>query len=504
MTTDATTGNAEALQGLSILLVEDNPGDIRLVEKRLEHIDNRLIGGVPDICEAADLQSAIEDLANSDFDIVLLDLGLPDSYGLDTLSELRPHSLRIPIVVLTGLDNDDVAFRAVEEGAQDFLKKDSLDGESLARSIRYAIERNRRKLKADVIETATVPMMLVDITGRQSAVVFCNAACQRLTGHRRRQWLRRGLRVLKHDNNGILSRIGPSAVRDVGGRTTIQVQTQREDGTEFWCSIDAIPLNAYDGETSHILYSFSDVTDTVQQRSRLADYDRMNTLCTVANGVAHEINNPLAFLTSNIEYVRRRIEKKGVDDIGPIVEALDDALEGTHRVDSVVQDLQQLSGNSEAFEFDLEPVCLRNAIETALTVARNHINDRAKLTCKLEETPPVLGDESKLGQVILNILINAAQAIPAGDPKHNEIFVSTELREEHVVLSVSDTGVGIPADELDRVFEPFFSTKDSTTGTGLGLSISKQILNEFGAGIDLESTVGEGTTVEVMLQRIEA
>jgi CheY-like chemotaxis protein len=142
----------------------------------------------------------------------------------------------------------------------------------------------------------------------------------------------------------------------------------------------------------------------------------------------------------------------------------------------------------------------RAALESAMQLARGEIKKRARLVPDLGDVPLVDGSESRLGQVFLNLLVNAAQAIPDGSPERNEIRVSTRLRQGWVEIAVEDTGCGIPREVLGRIFDPFFTTKPVGTGTGLGLAICHEIVAAFGGEIAVESEVGQGSRFTVRLR----
>ena len=496
---------------LHILLVEDNDGDALLIENYLNRADQHLFGGGIDLHRAHDLTAAIDWVGRKSCDVILLDLGLPESQGLGTLERILVHSARIPVVILTGLRDRDTAFRAVRKGAEDYLHKDQLTGEQLARSLRYAIERQERKLATDVLESATLALMLVDWNTEERQVVFVNPACTELTGYSAEQWFDDGLALLRgeEDSHDVLEALNTAVTQGDPGQ--VEQHTRRRDGSSFWNRIHAIPITASGGDVTHVLYSFDDISAEIEWRGRMADVDRMSTLGTIAVGLAHEINNPLAFIAPNVQYVLRTLQTD-VDEPpdlsdeevrADLRDALEDAMVGVGRVRSVVDDLRQLAGRPEAIEFETELLSVVDPIHSSLTLTRNLIADRAKLVRYFEDVPKVEGNAAKLGQVFLNLLLNAAQAIPEEAAGSNEVRVSIYQRDDQVVVAISDTGVGIPDKNQEELFTPFFSTKDAGEGTGLGLPISKHIVAQHGGDIEIDSTVGEGTTVSVILPAVD-
>jgi PAS domain S-box-containing protein len=259
------------------------------------------------------------------------------------------------------------------------------------------------------------------------------------------------------------------------------------------------------GEALRALGTISDVTERNRLKAGLALADRMASVGTLAAGVAHEMNNPLTYVTANLAHARDLIARTGALreaplQISSLLEqlrgALDDALQGAERVARIVRDLKTFSRDDER----RLPVDARAALESAIQLARGEIKKRARLVLDLEDVPLVDGSESRVGQVFLNLLVNAAQAIPEGAAERNEIRVSSRLRQGSVEIAVEDTGCGIPREVLARIFDPFFTTKPVGTGTGLGLAICHEIVAAFGGEIGVESEVGQGSRFTVRLR----
>jgi PAS domain S-box-containing protein len=501
-----------ALPKFNVLLVEDNPGDAILVERHIARADPHLLAASVDLQQVGSLTEALGRIDDESFDAMLLDLGLPESQGLDTLEAVLAHAPTVPVVVLTGLSDHNIALRAVQSGAEDFLHKDDLDADRLCMALRFAIDRKARDeelhLKTHVIESAELALMLVETGDASSGVVFANKACETLTGHPIESWKGTGIRLLfgEETDDDTIAELEQAA--HIGQPTTVEAKTYRADGTPFWNGISAIPIKDQHGQSTHMLYSFRDVSEDRRLRARMADIDRMVTLGTVAAGVAHEINNPLSYISGNVQFALILLEEdenfktleQREQTWSSLVEALHDAMDGSRRVRDVVRDLHKLAGRSTELDYSTEQLSITEPLQTSLSIARNHITDRAKIVCDFADgVPDVIGNESKLGQVFLNILINAAQAIPPGNIEDNEVSIEVFSRGDDVVAAISDTGAGIPEKDRARLFEPFFSTKPADEGTGLGLAISKNIITELGGRIEVDSTVGEGTTVSVVL-----
>jgi signal transduction histidine kinase len=237
-------------------------------------------------------------------------------------------------------------------------------------------------------------------------------------------------------------------------------------------------------------------------QARLLFADRLASVGQLAAGVGHEINNPLAYVLSNLHYVHKEMTRTQGAPVGEelqeLLTAIADAREGAERVRLIVQDLKQLSRPDEA---STGPVELGVVLRRVMKLTSHEIGRRARLVEEVGELPPVQGSGSGLGQVFLNLLINAAQAIPEGNVEGNEVRVRARRETaERVVVEVSDTGRGIAPEHLERIFEPFFTTKPVGEGTGLGLSVCHGIIQAQGGEIQVESQPGRGATFRVSLK----
>ncbi|MBI5067345.1 MAG: response regulator [Deltaproteobacteria bacterium] len=243
-------------------------------------------------------------------------------------------------------------------------------------------------------------------------------------------------------------------------------------------------------------------------QEKLIAADRRTSVGRLAAGVAHEINNPLAYIDANLGYLEGALRElqaavatSGSSKLGPAVqemaEAVAESRQGAGRVRHIVRGLKTFSGNAQE---EVDAASVRSALEAAIDMARSEVQKRAQLVTRIGELPKVHGNEVRLSQVFLNLLMNAAQAIPAGDAEGNEVRVTAATGADgRAIVEVTDTGAGIPPEVQARLFEPFFTTKPTGEGTGLGLSISRGIVERCGGTISVESTPGQGATFRVIL-----
>ncbi|HEX7701814.1 MAG TPA: ATP-binding protein, partial [Kofleriaceae bacterium] len=246
----------------------------------------------------------------------------------------------------------------------------------------------------------------------------------------------------------------------------------------------------------------NDVTERRALFTRMAVADRMLSVGTLAAGVAHEINNPLAYISANLQILGGELPKLLYGD-GPLrfsaeelESVLADAREGAARVSAIVCDLRALARPEDNTTGSVDVL---QVLAQSIKMTHNELRHRARLSQTYAEVPPVRADASRLGQVFLNLLVNAAHAIEDGHVEANEIRVRVHADAARVYVEIEDTGVGIPASVLPRIFDPFFTTKPAGVGIGLGLSICDRIVESFGGSITVTSKLGFGSTFRVAL-----
>ncbi|CAM3299638.1 histidine kinase [Corallococcus sp. ZKHCc1 1396] len=235
-------------------------------------------------------------------------------------------------------------------------------------------------------------------------------------------------------------------------------------------------------------------------QAQLLFADRLIALGRIAAGVGHEINNPLAFILSNLEYIHQELQQKerlSEQDRQEILEALAETRDGAERIRLIVRDLQTLS---RAEDVGSGPAELAAVVRTAAKMAMHELRHRARLVVECDGVPPVQGNGSRLGQVFLNLLLNAAQSIPPGNAEANEVrVVARPGAPGHVLVEVRDTGCGIAPEHRERIFDPFFTTKPLGVGTGLGLAVCHGIVTSLGGTLTMESSPGQGSIFRVCL-----
>ena len=283
---------------------------------------------------------------------------------------------------------------------------------------------------------------------------------------------------------------------------TFETKHRRKDGSTYDAEVSASGTMV--GDEALVLTISRDITEKKNLQSVVAQSERLAGMGVLAAGIAHEINNPLAYVFYNLESMLEDIpalaDPSGEGGSPPTIEDLTDrcreALTGIRRIQSITRTL----GTFSRVEInETGPVDIHHAVESAANMAFNEIKYRGRLTKCYTDVPTLYANEGRLSQIFLNLLINAAHALDEAKAAVNEVRVRTWAEDGSVCVEVCDTGRGISPENLPLVFEPFFTTKGSGVGTGLGLSISQSIAAEYGGHITAKSELGKGSCFTVCL-----
>jgi len=530
---------------ITILLVEDNPADSRLIADSLKHATS----GTFDVRSAADLAQAAETLATCDVDLILLDLHLPDSQGLDTVANAKSITPGVPIVVLTGLDDADIGQAALQHGAQDYLVKGTLSTDALSRSIRYAIERHRigeevlqlnkqleERVKARTAELRNTVVRLRDeIAERRRAeqalagekerlaitlhslrdaviaanvsgqIVMMNEAAEALTGCPEADAAGHGMEDVLPlmDDADSTNTIDPVSAILCRAERELQIPAARlvnrhgdERTVSGSCSVVGLP----DGECLGVVVVLRDITEERKREEQIQRADKLESLGLMAGGIAHDFNNYLTGIVGNLSLVRVCVEP-GTDVYEMVVDA-----------ERACQHAQGLTAQLLTFAKGGAPIRDVHDVRTVVAEAASFAASGLKAACRCRLAHDLWSacvDAGQMTQVISNLLINADQAMPSGG--------TVEIRGENVVLegngdlplapgryvaiSIKDTGVGISRRYLKRIFEPYFTTK--ARGSGLGLASAYSIVLKHGGHMAVESETGKGSIFRIYLPAVD-
>ena len=519
------------MKSIDILIVEDDNAHIRLIEHSLTMVDDQFRLRV-----ATDLCSCRKALAQQLPDILLLDLNLPDGNALDLLRELDPDP-PFPTLIMTAGGSESLAVEALKSGALDYVIK-SPDtfaelGRIITRALRERRTRDQHRLAVEALRLSEEKYRLLfqefdgllnavsDILlllDPQNHILWSNHAAATNLGMQPEQMV--GLpcySLFKKRDKQCHGCIVTQTIRS--GQT--QNITERLDNGETWDN-RTFPLFDGKGQVIKVILMKRNITEQKRLQDEAARASRLAVLGELSAGIAHEINNPNAlirynsdmlheFLNDLLPYLKKSLPDPGdltfggltcpelIDEIPQMVNTIQDA---SGRIKHIVDDLRDFARkdlfNEEAF-IDLNKVVEASVRLATNVVARSTDHFVVELA---EDLPPLSGVQGRLEQVIINLLINSCQALTNRDQK---ITVSTHCSDnrEQLFLSVTDEGRGIPADILDRIFEPFVTTRRQEGGTGLGLSVSARIVKEHRGTLNFTSTPGKGTTATLMLPAVK-
>ncbi|AHJ31129.1 response regulator [Nodularia spumigena CS-584] len=610
---------------IKVLLVEDNPGDVFLLQELLQEVTTAKVELQP----AEQLCEALECIARDSFDVILLDLSLPDSQGLDTFISTARQTKATPIIVLTGLNDETLALRAMQSGAQDYLVKGQVTGDLLVRSMRYAIERQRSEnalrqseerfrvaLKNSPIFVFNQDINLSytwvynpmsgwtsqDMLGKHDCDLIPDKDAQGLTAIKH-SVLTNGIGIreevsittplgtryydltvepLRNESQEIVGitcagidiserKLSEAKIREQaalldittdaicvcdlenqiqfwnkGAETLYGWQVQEAVGRNFGDILDneaaqenheallsVMTKGKWEGELTQItktgkeilvasrwslvrdaqgrpksiLIVDTDITEKKRLESQLFRTQRLESIGTLASGIAHDLNNILTPILAGAQLLPLKFPDAD-ERTKRLLEILEiNAKRGADLVKQVLSFARGVEGKRITLQ-------IRHLIVEIAKILKETFPKSIEIHTNIpNELWLVSGDSTQLHQVVMNLCVNARDAMPhrgilsisAENFVVDENYARMNLEAEaglYVVITVTDTGVGIPQETLDRIFEPFFTTKPVGQGTGLGLSTVIGIVKSHGGFINVYSEVGNGTSFKVYLPAV--
>ncbi len=471
---------------LNVLLVEDDPDDVFLLRKTLDDVARDKF----DLQVATRLSEALPRAQGEHVDVILLDLSLPDSQGLETFVEVHEHLPEVPVVVLTGLDDEDVAVRAVHEGAQDYLVKGRVDGALLVRSLRYAIERQRttryRQLLVErerfdaAISQMTDGIVVTDGDGR--IVTTNHAACLLLNlseAQCKGTLLEVALAPFALSVPAAELLVLPEAV------TAFEISRPHTRPPLF---LDARLTRLFDdnGALVSTVLVLRDVTDERHARHVQTNFFLL---------VSHKLRTPLSVIVGYLDLLRRLPKEDLMGEWEHIVQVMDREVRRLHDMVQRLLEFKELS--TRELEAEAERADLVAVVAAATAEIRRRYPDR-----DLHITSRVSGDADRAdmsredASFVVEQLLDNAVKFTDTDPV--EVSVRVEPEGERLRVTVTDHGHGIPHEYFDRIFSGFVQVEDHATGQvpglGIGLYMARQVVEAYGGKIAVESRLGEGST----------
>jgi len=619
-------------KNIKVLLVEDNPGDVFLLQEFLKEVTTVVV----DLMPVESLSEALNYLAKELFDVILLDLSLPDSQGLETFVIAHHEAKATPIIVLTGINDETLAIRAMQEGAQDYLVKGQVTGDLLVRSMRYAIERQRAdnalrqseerfrvalknspifvynqdcELRYTWVYNPSYGLTVEEMLGKQDLDIIPVEDAQLLTIIKRRvlttgigtreevsitikdtiRYYDLTVEPLRNESQEVVGvtcasidiserqaalrdrKLAEEKIREQAALLDVTTDAicLRDLNNEIifwnkgaetlygWKAIEACGQNAsellYDefspemeaallqvlskgkwqgelnkltktdkeilvasrwslvcdeqGKPKSILTVDTDITEKKHLEAQLFRAQRLESIGTLASGIAHDLNNILTPILAGAQLLPLKFPDAD-ERTRHLLEILEiNARRGADLVKQVLSFARGVEGKRITLQ-------LRHIIVELGKILKETFPKSIEISTDVpQDLWMVSGDSTQLHQVLMNLCVNARDAMPNGGSlsiyaenlliDENYARMNLEAKEgPYTVVTVSDTGGGIPREILDRIFEPFFTTKDVGQGTGLGLSTVLGIVKSHGGFVNVYSEVGSGTSFKVYLPAV--
>lgn len=516
-------------QRVKVLLIEDNPQDAQVMQDALAASAQPQF----DVTWANRLARGLEHLAGGGLDLILTDLDLSDSKGLETLATVHAQAGGVPIVVLTSSDNDRLSVQALQLGAQDYLVKGYVHvyPDLLVRSMRYALERWRSGKEllrlASLPEQNPDPIIETDVAG---AVTYLNPAARAQFPDLPSAGAEHPLMKNLRDVVAAFHAEGKTAllIRELawGGKTfehrisyhpesnlirSYMVDiTARKQMEERERELTAAVTEAAVAEGKRAAQLVQALQELKRTQAMLIQAEKMSAVGQLAGGIAHEVKNPLNIILQSVNYLEPELTREN----GEAVEILGVIRDAVMTADKIIHGLLDFS---KPARLELKPVDISAVIDASLILVQNQLAEKKIGLIKeiAPGLPQVSLDANQMKQVFINLFLNAFQAMPKG----GQLFIRSYLKplrapgpgvgerktdrfrvgQTALICEVEDTGAGIPSENLSKVFNPFFTTKAPGEGVGLGLSISTAIVERHDGVVHLESEEGCGTKVVVML-----
>ncbi len=549
-----------------ILIVDDEPTIRRLLRGMLESAGYACMS-------AAGGVEARERILQEPVDLVLADIYMPGELGTDLIRYLTAQYPDIAVMAVTAMDDPVKAEGILELGVYGYLLK-PIDRGQLLISVMNALRRRtleierrsslqtmertiaertgqlqetRVRLQHENQELSRLIQAVHGIKIEWETTMDCMTAMVILTDEQ--GIVRRSNRAFEEFARQSCREIKGSHLKDLLAEAGFEEEVEIKDHGELfhkpsarWFVVNASPTEAASTKsgqgyviTIHDTTQIKAMTEELRKKNdelqatqaQILQQEKMASIGQLAAGVAHEINNPIGFISSNLGTLARYVERidgflrqqdeiiniSGAPEIhesiseirkslkieyilGDINALIEESLDGANRVKKIVQDLKSFSRVDQA---EYKYADINECMESTINIVWNELKYKATVKKDYGEIPLTKCYPQQLNQVFMNFLVNAAQAIE----KQGDIEIRTRSIKGSIVVSVSDTGCGIPQKDLVKIFEPFFTTKEVGKGTGLGLSIAYDIVKKHNGEIEVESEMGKGTTIKVKIPVVE-
>jgi two-component system, cell cycle sensor histidine kinase and response regulator CckA len=489
---------------LNLFVVEDDDDFAYLIRKSLERFGHRVT-----LCRTA--ADALIVLSHTQFHLVLLDQKLPDMSGLELLQTLNREGISTPVLMVTGYGDEHLATQVLRAGALDYIVKDKALTflTDMPKRVQESVTRHRlqqtNRLLVEALESARDGVMITDLQG---SILHVNTALEQMFGYDRQEMLGQTPRLFK---SGVHSKeYFQEFWATLLGRSSWQGElvNQRKDGSLTETSLTVSPLMDAAGQLTHFVGIYRDVSERKQIERQLFQAQKMQSVGTLAGGVAHEFNNLLAGIQGYAALgLREHNLKRTVREFLELIVGLTDRAANLTR---------QLLAFARKPSLMRQPTSMAKLLRSTADLVRHSLNVEVTVDIATEaESLLAFADANQLQQVLINLSLNARDSMPQPAPQPLEFrlrhlyasgaqpgFPQNVPAGDYVVIEVEDRGAGMTAEVLGQAFDPFFTTKEIGQGTGLGLPVAFGIVQGHQGHLTIRSQVDKGTCVSVYLPRL--
>ncbi len=470
-------------QPIRVLLIEDDEDDVLLAKEYLSDSENFKF----ELEWIAETDKARAKMMENGHDVILVDYRLGSETGLDLIRYAQENGVLTPCILLTGQGDLKVDIDASRYGAADYLVKTDLDASLLERSIRYALTQSqvireldeKEKKYRSLFERSIDPIFLANMDFKMLDV---NESFLNFFGYESPESLSLKLSEIFADEQDYAYLL--SELKEDGQVKDFEVVLVNSRGEKKICMINCVFIPDQSSDFCCYQGIIYDLTLRKKAEKDMLVAERLSMTGKLARTIAHEVRNPLTNLNLALEHLRDEMPKdnESVKLYSEIIER------NARRIDTLIT---EMLNSSKPKELNLELADVTDILNETITLAADSINlNQVKLQKRyIENLPRILVDREKLKIAFLNIIVNAIEAMERG---RGELMVDVKLKENTIVVTVSDNGKGIPAEDIEKLFDPFFTEKPG--GMGLGLTSTKNIISSHNASIEVESTVRKGTS----------
>jgi len=478
-----------------VLLVDDDEDDYVLTRDWFCEME----GARFELEWVASYDAALNAIAHNDHDVYLFDYRLGERNGLDLLDEAIAKGCKAPIILLTGQGDHEIDVEAMKAGAADYLDKSQLGAPLLERSIRYAMERKQAEQKireqAALLDITTDAILVRD---RENKILFWNKGAEQLYGWKADDVLGKNANKLLYKEPSSQLEVALKSVLEIGEWQGELHQVTKDDKKIIVESRWTLVRDEAKQPKS-ILTVNTDITQKKQLEAQFLRTQRLESIGTLASGIAHDLNNVLTPILMTAQLLETQVHDERSKRLLPIL--VTNAKRGANLVKQVLSFARGLEGKFTILQ-------IKHLISEIKQIAKQTFPKSIEFYTSIPQyLGTVFGDATQLHQVLMNLCVNARDAMPDGgtlsisaenvfiDQNHAKMNLDAQVGS-YIVITVADTGT-------DRIFEPFFTTKEIGKGTGLGLSTVIGIIKSHGGFVKVYSEVGRGTQFKVYLPEAE-